>query len=103
MMKKLMVSLILSVSLMSVAHATEVKPAKLAVCAGCHTASGKAIMSNYPNIGGQSVEYFTLAVNAYKNGERTGNNANLMKAFANMLSDDEIKEFAEYFSKQDNQ
>ena len=78
------------------------KPAKLMVCAGCHTATGKAILPNYPNIGGQNPEYFTLAVNAYKNGERTGTNANLMKAFANMLSDDEIKEFAAYFATQNN-
>lgn len=79
------------------------KPTKFMVCAGCHTATGKAIMSNYPNIGGQNPEYFILALNAYKNGERTGANANLMKPFANMLNDDEIKEFASYYSTKNNE
>lgn len=107
MLKKLLPMAIIAVSLQAGVHASEVdenaKPAKLAVCLSCHTATGKSTSPIYPNIGGQSETYFKNAVNAYKNGGRSGGTAAIMSAFANQLTDNDIDELATYFAKQNNE
>lgn len=74
--------------------------AKSASCAACHGATGKATNVLYPNIGGQNAEYLALALNAYKNGGRTGGQAGVMQAFTAGLSEQDISDLAAYYASQ---
>lgn len=72
--------------------------AKAAICAACHGADGKAVIPTYPNIAGQNELYIKSSIKAYKNGERSGGQAALMKAIATTLSDTDIDNLAAYYS-----
>jgi cytochrome c len=76
-------------------------PAKEAACRVCHGVEGaKPIVPNYPKLNGQNKAYLIAALNAYKDGNRTGGLAGMMKGIASGLSDAEIEALAEYYSKQ---
>ena len=82
--------------------ATEVSmPDKARVCATCHGENGKAIISPYPNLAGQNRDYLVYALKAYKNGDRKGGLANIMQQEAASLTEADIDEIADYFSKID--
>ncbi len=72
--------------------------AKAAVCAACHGADGIALIPGYPNLKGQNEQYLVSALKAYKNGERTGAQAMIMKPQASMLSDQDMENIAAYFA-----
>ncbi|WP_434356495.1 c-type cytochrome [Parasalinivibrio latis] len=72
--------------------------AKAAVCAACHGADGIALIPGYPNLKGQNEQYLVSALKAYKNGERTGPQAMIMKPQASMLSDQDMENVAAYFA-----
>lgn len=72
--------------------------AKAAMCASCHGADGKASIPTYPNLAGQNAGYLEAALNAYKSGQRTSAQANIMKSMAMSLSDEDIKNLAAYYS-----
>ncbi len=75
-------------------------PAKEATCRACHGVEGaKPIVPNYPKLNGQNKAYIVSALNAYKNNSRTGGLSGMMKGIASSLSDAEINELAEYYSK----
>ncbi|MFT6968574.1 MAG: cytochrome c [Cellvibrionaceae bacterium] len=75
-------------------------PVKEATCRACHGVEGaKPIVPNYPKLNGQNKAYIVAALNAYKNGSRTGGLAGMMKGIASGLSDAEMNELAEYYSK----
>jgi cytochrome c len=75
-------------------------PVKEATCRACHGVEGaKPIVPNYPKLNGQNKAYIVAALNAYKNGSRTGGLAGMMKGIASSLSDAEMNELAEYYSK----
>ncbi len=67
-------------------------------CAACHGEGGaKPIQADYPVLAGQNSSYLAAALLQYKTKKRT--NA-IMGGFAAALKADEIKDLAEYFSKQ---
>ena len=72
--------------------------AKAAVCGACHGQNGVALIPSYPNLAGQHEQYLVLALNAYKNKERSGGQAAIMQGQAAALSDDDIANLAAYFS-----
>ncbi len=75
-------------------------PAKEAICRTCHGVEGaKPIVPNYPKLNGQNKPYIVAALNAYKDGSRTGGLAGMMKSIASDLSDAEMNELGEYYSK----
>ena len=75
-------------------------PAKEAICRTCHGVEGaKPMVPNYPKLNGQNKAYIVAALNAYKDGNRNGGLAGMMKGIASGLSDIEINELGEYYSK----
>lgn len=69
-----------------------------AACMACHGAQGKATAPLYPNLAGQNAAYLNHALQAYKKGERSGGQAEVMKAFVAGLSDDDMANLAAYYS-----
>jgi cytochrome c553 len=72
-------------------------PAAAATCQACHGRDGVGIMGMYPTLSGQHADYLMQALNDYRKGVRK--NA-IMAPFAAQLKPEEIKEMAEYFSRQ---
>lgn len=72
-------------------------PAKVALCGSCHGKNGVGITGDYPTLAGQHADYIARALHEYQHGDRK--NA-IMPNFANGLTDAEISEIAEYYSKQ---
>ncbi len=72
------------------------KPAGRA-CALCHLTSGDGHPES-AGLSGLQAAYIVRQMAAFKNGERTGGRAPVMTAMAKVLSDDEVKAAAEYFS-----
>ena len=71
---------------------------KAYTCTGCHGIPGyKNIYPTYnvPKIGGQNYEYLTLALKAYRDGERDHKTMDLQ---AQSLSDQDIEDVAAYFA-----
>lgn len=64
-------------------------------CAGCHGTLGAPAVPYIPPLAGLSVEEFTRAMVAYRDGTRS---ATMMNRIAPAFSDDEIKAMAEYFA-----
>jgi len=89
----------------TVAHAA--KPAKpdmvkgaasyAAVCAACHGADGNSGTPAYPKLAQQHPEYLVKQLQEYKSDKRS--NA-IMKGFASMLSDDDMKNIAYWLTTQ---
>ncbi len=65
------------------------------VCAACHTADGSRGSPANPIIAGQHPEYLVKQLQEFKAGTR--NNA-IMKGFASMLSDDDMKNVAAFYA-----
>jgi cytochrome c553 len=72
-------------------------PAAVATCQACHGRDGVGIMGMYPSLSGQHADYLEHSLEAYRKGTRK--NA-IMAPFATQLKPEEVKEVAEYFSKQ---
>jgi len=72
-------------------------PAAAATCQACHGRDGVGIMGMYPTLSGQHADYLMQALNDYRKGVRK--NA-IMAPFAAQLKPEEIKEMAEYYSRQ---
>lgn len=75
---------------------------KVAVCLACHGANGaQPITPIYPSLAGQSAEYLTSALHAYRDNLRQGGMAAMMAPQVATLSDQDISDIAAYFSEQD--
>ncbi len=70
---------------------------KIATCIACHGANGKATAPNYPNLSGQSEQYLSEAIKAYKSGAR---NNPIMKPMVASLSDADVENIAAYYASQ---
>ena len=71
---------------------------KAGTCAACHGEGGvKPVMPQTPVLAGQYADYLEHALRAYKKGTRQNP---LMGPQAQQLSDEDIRNLAEYFSKQ---
>lgn len=71
---------------------------KAGSCMACHGAEGKATVPLYPSLAGQHAPYLEHALQAYKKGERSGGQAEVMKAFVAGLSNDDMADLAAYYS-----
>ncbi|MBK4714058.1 MULTISPECIES: c-type cytochrome [Tenebrionibacter/Tenebrionicola group] len=75
---------------------------KAAMCVACHGAEGVSSVPLYPSIAGQSEAYLSQAMHAYKKGERSGGQAEIMKAYVSGLSDEDIENLAAYYASKGN-
>ena len=69
---------------------------KVAVCTACHGADGNSVNPIWPNLAGQGAEYTYQQLSAFKSKAR--NNA-IMWPIANSLSNKDMWEIADYYSK----
>jgi cytochrome c553 len=67
------------------------------LCISCHGADGIGITPLYPTLAGQHADFLLRALLDYQNGSRR--NA-VMSGFVADLTGDEMRELAEYYSKQ---
>lgn len=65
-------------------------------CASCHGPNGAGIPVQYPRLAGQSAEYTTVQMNAFRTGERANDAAKVMRMVASKLSDQDIAAVADY-------
>lgn len=100
-MKKVLL-LLLSVLLINFSvHAAgdiEAGKSQSAKCVGCHGINGRGSIPRYPHLAGQNEVYLDYSMHAYKKGERTGNMANIMRAYVQTLSDQDIANLSAYYS-----
>jgi cytochrome c553 len=71
---------------------------KAAMCVACHGVTGKVSVPMYPNLAGQNEAYLEHSLQAYKKGERSGGQAEVMKAYVSGLSDEDISNLAAYYA-----
>ncbi len=64
-------------------------------CYGCHGANAQG-GNGFPKLAGKSVYYLTKRLKGYKAGTIHSNRADMMKPFAQKLSDKEIEILAHY-------
>ncbi|MEE9334537.1 MAG: c-type cytochrome [Granulosicoccaceae bacterium] len=69
--------------------------AAAAVCGSCHGADGKALVPNYPNLGGQHASYTAKQITEFREGIRE--NA-VMAGMAAALTDQGILDIAAYYA-----
>ncbi len=65
-------------------------------CTACHGAQGISPNDNWPNLRAQKSEYLSEQLKMFRSGARV--NA-LMSPIAKMLTDEDIKNLSDYFSK----
>ena len=101
-MKNLLISLIVSAGLVTVAHAgdAEAGKAKAATCAACHGADGNSMAPTFPKIAGQGERYLIKQIKDIRDGNRTSGQVASMKPFVTGLSDEDIADLAAYFAAQ---
>ena len=71
-------------------------PVKSKMCAGCHGPNGISNSPTIPNLAGQKRAYLIREINDYRSGDRVDP---MMSKVAKGLSDDDVEELAEYFSR----
>jgi cytochrome c553 len=72
-------------------------PAKVTLCASCHGKNGVGITTDYPNLAGQHADYIARALVEYAHGDRKNP---IMPSFMVGLTDSDIDDIANYYSKQ---
>jgi len=99
MMKNLLISLIVSAGLMSVAHAgdAEAGKAKSATCAACHGADGNSMAPTFPKLAGQGERYLIKQIKDIRDGRRV---VPAMAPFVTGMSDTDVADLAAYFGSQ---
>lgn len=99
-MKKLLISLIVSVGLISAAQAGDAVAgkAKAATCGACHGADGNSLAPNFPKIAGQGERYLVKQITDIKNGDRQ---VPEMLGFVMGLSETDIADIAAFYASQD--
>jgi cytochrome c553 len=65
-------------------------------CAGCHSPTGAGIPIQFPRLAGQFADYTFAQLKAFRAGERTNDNANVMQSIAAKMSEQEMRAVAEY-------
>lgn len=98
MMQRIAALLLIAVLPVHAAGDVKAGEQRSAACMACHGAQGKATAPLYPNLAGQNAAYLNHALQAYKKGERSGGQAEVMKAFVAGLNDEDITNLAAYYS-----
>lgn len=97
-MKKLMMSLVVSLALTSgaaVAGDAEAGKALSGMCAACHGPAGISPMGMFPNLAGQHKEYLEKQLKMFRDGSRVDPTMNPTAA---SLSDEDIANLAAYYA-----
>ena len=68
-------------------------------CAACHGQNGEG-MGAFPKLAGQTSDYISQRLYAYKNREQIGAMSSTMWAQAGMLSDSDIETLSEFIQKE---
>lgn len=68
---------------------------KAIACQACHGADGNSIDPMYPRISGQYADYLERSLREYRSGTRKNV---IMAGFATLLTDDDIRDLAAYYS-----
>jgi cytochrome c553 len=71
--------------------------AKSVTCAACHGPDGNSVAAEWPNLAGQHADYIVRQLRAFQSGERQEVS---MTAFAQGLSEQDMRDLAAYFSQQ---
>lgn len=69
-------------------------------CAACHGGDGEGKAQDIPRLAGQKAGYLAATLQAYKAGQRHNDVYQRMRALAKTLSEEEIRQLAEYYSGQ---
>ncbi len=99
-MKKVILSLVISLGVTGVAFAkgdATAGKAKVATCSACHGATGVSPAPNWPNLAGQGEKYLIKQITEIKSGERI---VPEMVPFLGTLSTQDIEDIAAYYSGQ---
>lgn len=68
-------------------------------CTACHGKDGKTpLMPDYPKIAGQNRAYIERQMTDIKSGKRANGNAAAMQGVMTIVTDEDIKDLAEYVS-----
>ncbi|MFU5460595.1 c-type cytochrome [Pseudomonas aeruginosa] len=67
------------------------------VCAGCHGTRGSSLHQRYPSLAAQPAQYLTTQLHNFAKGQRIFPN---MQPLAMTLSESEIQQIADYYSRQ---
>ena len=70
------------------------------ICAACHAADGNSGIATYPKLAGQAAAYTYGQTMAIKDGTRTHGAAGVMKPMVMNLSEQDIRDAAAYYAKQ---
>jgi cytochrome c553 len=69
----------------------------VAACSACHSVDGRGINSaGFPSLSGQDTAYTELQLKAFRAGDRTNDDAEIMRTISARLSDAEIAALASY-------
>jgi cytochrome c553 len=68
-------------------------------CFVCHGGKGQGEKQDIPALAGQQADYFTRTLLEYKNGQRHNDIYSRMRLIAQQLSEEEIKELAQYYQQ----
>jgi len=97
-MKRVLAILLLAAALPALADGdVNAGAQKSAACTACHGAQGKSSVPLYPSLAGQNAAYLNHALQAYKKGERSGGQAEGMKAFGAGLSEGDMADLSAYY------
>ncbi|MGB0360441.1 MAG: c-type cytochrome [Endozoicomonas sp.] len=99
-MKKIILSLLISLGISGVAFAkgdAAAGKAKSATCAACHGATGVSPAPNWPNLAGQGEHYLVKQITEIKNGERS---VPEMVPFVNSLTPQDIEDLSAFYASQ---
>ena len=66
-------------------------------CAGCHGAKGISTTAGIPHLAGQHADYMLMALQAYADGSRAGEDFVAMQNVAAKLSNEDMANVAAYF------
>ncbi len=96
-MKKLLIASITASFLFSAfAYASEA-PEVASSCVGCHAADGNSVVPNFPKLAGQHAAYLEKQLKDFRDGFRKDAT---MAPFAKGLTDQNIKDLAEFYAAQ---
>ncbi|WP_417225945.1 c-type cytochrome [Amphritea sp.] len=102
-MNKLLIAILASVSIISVAHAAGDAAAgqsKTAVCGACHAPDGNSAVGNFPKLAGQNERYLLKQLQDIKAGNRQ---VVEMTGLLTNLNDQDLADIAAYFASKNMQ